>query len=391
MKLNFIDLFCGAGGLSHGLEKSGLNCLMGIDFLEPAVETFRKNHINSIGLCADLRELSISEIKKQINKKVHLICGGPPCQGFSTIGTNNAKDNRNHLFMEYVKFVKGFKPNYILIENVTGLLSTKNRDTLISVFNIFEQLGYHLDIRVLSANHYGVPQARRRVIIIGNNQNIENIYPQKISGNSINNINSTNITATVGWAFNNLLKYENNHFNHELSSTNISNEIEKKRIKYIPQGKSIRYERDEKQFLPKELWFEVDWENITEKRFREAKLVRLDSSKPSPTIVTDRKRYYHPEEDRYLTLREAAALQSFPPNFIFYGSLSKQWTQVGNAVPPIMAKEIGKSIIEMHKNRNKKINFNKNRNIDLIRSSAFKYDKENSSDLQNQSQIGFDL
>ena len=149
MKLNIIDLFCGAGGLSHGLEKSGLNCLMGIDFLEPAVETFRKNHINSIGLCADLRELSISEIKKQINKKVHLICGGPPCQGFSTIGTNDAKDNRNHLFMEYVKFVKGFKPNYILIENVTGLLSTKNRDALISVFNIFEQLGYHLDIRVL--------------------------------------------------------------------------------------------------------------------------------------------------------------------------------------------------------------------------------------------------
>ena len=124
MSFNFIDLFSGAGGLSHGLSKAGMNCLVGIDFLKPAIETFKHNHKNSHAICGDLREIETKDIKKLIkNRKVHLVCGGPPCQGFSTIGTNDADDSRNHLFMQYVKFVKDFNPNYILIENVTGLLS----------------------------------------------------------------------------------------------------------------------------------------------------------------------------------------------------------------------------------------------------------------------------
>ena len=124
-KVNFIDLFCGCGGFSHGLEKAGLRCLVGIDFLSDAIETFKLNHPNSLAICEDLKNLDPKEVKSLIqNKKVHLICGGP-CQGFSTIGTGDAEDSRNHLFLEFVKFVKYFKPNYILIENVTGLLAEK--------------------------------------------------------------------------------------------------------------------------------------------------------------------------------------------------------------------------------------------------------------------------
>ena len=126
--LTFIDLFSGAGGLSYGLEKAGLKCLLGLDFLEPAIDTFKLNHKNSIGMCADIQKIDTDDIKKIIKrKKVDLICGGPPCQGFSTIGTGDANDSRNHLFLDFVRFVKDFSPKYILIENVTGLLAKKMR------------------------------------------------------------------------------------------------------------------------------------------------------------------------------------------------------------------------------------------------------------------------
>ena len=376
-KLNFIDLFCGAGGLSSGLIKSGMNCLLGIDFLEPAIETFKQNHKSSIGICGDLREIKTEEIKKVIkNKKVHLICGGPPCQGFSTIGPGDAHDSRNHLFLEFVRFVKDFKPDFLIIENVTGLLAKKNRNTLESIFSCFEELGYHLDIRVLSANHYGVPQARRRVIIIGNKLRIENKYPEKKYNNKDNINPKLKKCRTVRWAFENLLSFRGKQYNHDIETAQIRKNIEKARIDFVPEGRFIRYERDEKEFLPKELWFDHDWNKISEKRFREAKYARLDRNLPSPTIVTNRKMYYHPTESRYLTVREAASLQSFPSNYKFSGSVTKQWTQIGNAVPPLMAEAIGRSIIEMHKGRRKKVKFLSKRDIESIRSYAFKYDKD---------------
>ena len=210
MKLNFLDLFCGAGGFSNGLESAGLNCLLGVDFLEPAIQTFERNHPNSIGICGDIQKIDTSDIRKKIkNKKVHLICGGPPCQGFSTIGKGDADDSRNHLFLDFVRFVKDFNPNYILIENVTGLLATKNRNTLQSIFNEFNKLGYHLDLKVLSSNHFGVPEVRRRVIIIGNNQKCRNFYPKKEYSNPGEIDPKLKPCRTVGWAFENGLSYYN--------------------------------------------------------------------------------------------------------------------------------------------------------------------------------------
>lgn len=126
MKYNFIDLFSGAGGLSYGFEKAGLNCLAGVDSYKQAIETFKKNHNKAIAFSEDIRKISINEFKKKIkNKKIQIICGGPPCQGFSTIGPGNAKDSRNHLFLQFVRFVKDLKPEIIVLENVTGLLAKK--------------------------------------------------------------------------------------------------------------------------------------------------------------------------------------------------------------------------------------------------------------------------
>ena len=351
-KLNFIDLFCGCGGFSYGLEKAGLNCLAGIDFLQDAIETFDLNHPNAASICEDLRKLDPKNVKSLIkNKKVHLICGGPPCQGFSTIGTGDAYDSRNHLFLEFVKFVDYFRPNYILVENVTGLMAEKNRSTLLSIFKCFEEIGYHIDVKVLCSDHYGVPEARRRVIFVGNNKNIKNEFPEQIYGDDV----GFRKRNTVGWAFKNLIKSKNKFFNHSIQQASIKKDIDLKRIRRVPEGKSIRYERDEKKYLPRSLWFDHDWDKMSENRFRDAKYYRLSRDKPSPTIMTKSNMYYHPTEDRHLTVREAAALQGFPPNFQIKGSLTKQWVQIGNAVPPMMSEQIGKCILLMHKNIRKKL------------------------------------
>lgn len=386
MKLNFIDLFCGAGGMSAGFINAGLNCLAGIDFNKDAVETFSHNHKNSIAICDNIRKIKIENFLDEIgNKKIHIICGGPPCQGFSTIGTGDAEDSRNHLFLEFVRFVKNIKPKIIVVENVTGLLAKKNINTLKSIFKCFEKLGYNLDIRVLSSHHYGVPQIRRRVIIIGNNLSVENLYPKKKFDINLDKKNGIMISKTVGDVFS---KIKPNDYNHDLNKAEISRKIEKNRIKYIPEGRSVRYQKDEIQLLPKKLWFDINWDEIGENRFREAKLLRLDKKKPSPTIVTNGRMYYHPTEDRYLTSREAASLQSFSKKFKFFGSHTSQWTQIGNAVPPVMAKEIGKCLIKMI--NSKKIIKNKFsvKDIEQIRSSAFNYGKDVYNNKQ-QSQISF--
>ena len=376
-KFKFIDLFCGAGGLSYGFEKAGLKCLVGVDSFKNAIETFKLNHKNSLGIDADIRKISIKDFKKKIkNQKIHIICGGPPCQGFSTIGPGDAEDSRNHLFLEFVRFVKELKPNIIVLENVTGLLAKKNINTLKSIFKCFEKLGYYLDVKVLSSNHYGVPQIRRRVILIGNRMKIQNLYPNK----EFYDVGKIDLKLkkyrTVEWAFKNLMKKKGKLLNHNLELAKIKSNLETQRISHVPEGKYIRYEKDEKKYLPKKLWFDHDWNTIGEKRFREARYYRLDRKKPSPTILTGGRMYYHPTENRFLTTREAASLQSFPGDFEFVGSNTSQWTQIGNAVPPIMAEAIGKSILKMLKNKSKKIKINKNTNIEFVRSSAFNYDKD---------------
>lgn len=377
MKYNFLDLFSGAGGLSKGFSNAGLNCVAGIDSSKSAIETFKLNHKNALGIDKDIRKISVKELNKLIkNKKIDVICGGPPCQGFSTIGPGNVEDSRNHLFLEFVRFVKELKPKIIVLENVTGLLAKKNINTLKSIFNCFENLRYSLDAKVLSSHHYGVPQIRRRIILIGNRIYKENIFPKKEYKDIEENNSKLKSARTVLWAFKNLIIHKNTTFNHNYETAKIKSNLETSRISHVPEGKSIRYERDEKKYLPKKLWFDHNWNEIREKRFREAKFLRLDRTKPSPTIVTGSRMYYHPTQHRYLTTREAASLQSFPANFEFKGTITSQWTQIGNAVPPLMAEAIGKSIVKMLKNRKRKIKKNRKTNIEFIRSTAFNYDKD---------------
>lgn len=345
--LNFIDVFSGAGGLSCGLEMAGLNCLLGIDNDMHAIATFAHNHPNAKVFCGDIQKLSPELLGALTQKKqIHAVVGGPPCQGFSTVGIGNPNDKRNSLFLQFLRITKELRPYFVIIENVTGLLAKKNEKSLRAILKQFNSLGYNLDVQVLSSHFFGVPEHRRRTIILGTRINSSPIFPSPTHG--IKKGEEFISPMTVGDAFLDLKDENGIIHNHDLDQAMVKNKIDLQRLKKIPEGKGIRYKTDEDAYLSKDLKFNIDWETIREKRFRQMKYQRLDTKLPSPTIMTHRYGYYHPTEHRFLTAREAAKCQSFPNNFVFLGPLSAQWRQIGNAVPPLLGKALGLTLKKMH-------------------------------------------
>ncbi len=345
----FIDLFSGCGGLSHGLELAGHKCLLGVDADKYAIESFAHNHKHAQTYLGDIKKLSEAKLKSLLkNQSIDMVVGGPPCQGFSTVGRGKVEDERNQLFREFVRIVKITKPKVILFENVTGLVARKNKPILELIFSHFEKLGYIMDARVLSAEEFGVPEKRRRAIIMGVLGG-ECIFPEPSHGSR-----GTKKLVTVGDVFKNLRASDGKTYNHDTSLASVKNDEDRQRLMHIPEGKGIRYQEDEKNYLPKKLWYGVEWKKLRENRFRQTRLQRLSLKNPSPTILTARTSYYHPKEPRYLTPREAAACQSFPNDFVFHGSQTAQFRQIGNAVPPILARALGETVKKLKFNTIKK-------------------------------------
>ena len=150
--LTFIDLFRGCGGLSCGLEMAGHRCLLGVDANKEAIQSFAQNHHEAEVYLGDIKLLKEKKLKQLLKgQKVDMVVGGPPCQGFSTVGRGEVEDERNQLFKEFVRIVKLTRPKVILFENVTGLVAKKNQEILSTIFKYFEKLGYNMDARILSA------------------------------------------------------------------------------------------------------------------------------------------------------------------------------------------------------------------------------------------------
>ena len=308
MKPNVIDLFAGCGGFSHGFEQAGFNILAFVEWWEPAIETFLKNHPNTKHLGRDITKISNSQIL-EYKGKTDIIIGGIPCQGFSLAGKRDPKDKRNQLYLEFLRFVEVISPRIAIIENVTGLLSMNAYDgekVLYKLVHGLICLNYFVSYRVLKASDYNVAQNRQRLIIIAKKIDA---FPKP------NERKGTVLEALYGISKETEL---NAHLHYNLTQETIE------RIKTLKQG-----ERLSKNYV--------------------CSKQRLFGDRPSKTIVT-KPMYIHPLEDRLLTPRELARLQSFPDDFFFCGSKTSMIKQIGNAVPPLMAKEIALKIKEDFEN-----------------------------------------
>lgn len=341
-RINVIDMFCGAGGLSLGFENEKFNTLLAIDLWDTAIKTFNHNRKNKVGFVEDINNIDEKYIKDKIgNTKVNGIIGGPPCQGFSLAGKRSVDDIRNQLYKQYFRVLSIINPDFFVIENVTGILNLDNGNFKNDIIKKAKDIGYNIHYKTLIASDYGVPQNRQRVFFIGIKSNLDkgNYEFPKPEDNKITCREALSDLPLLG----NKLKEESyicdpqNDYqklmrkdcefvmNHENSK---HTEETKKLISMIPEGGSIKD-------LP---------DKYKGSRVYSSLLRRMDSSKPSNTIDTGHRTYFHFKENRVISVREAARLQSFPDSYEFLGGKQSQYKQVGNAVPPILAKKVAKSI-----------------------------------------------
>jgi len=380
-----IDLFAGAGGLSEGLREAGFYCLYANEIKYRYSETYALNHPNTIIDQRDIRKVDARAVQKQLGVQrgeLDLIAGGPPCQGFSINAPIRSNDDeRNHLFREFLRFVDVFYPRAVLIENVPGLVSFEGGLTLQAILSILENHGYQSDVRILYAPHYGVPQTRWRTIIIGLREGLqintvfpEPIYEAPIRVNFSSRFEGRNIVALPGKvelpqyisvkdAIDDLPVLKNgeigtgikeyrtqpkNNFqramragsngavNHEAARLS---KINLERLAYISPGGN---------------WTDIPVELLPKgmQRARRSdhtkRYGRVNPNGLASTILTKCDphwgAYFHYSQDRTFTVREAARIQAFPDTFHFVGSRVEQYEQVGNAVPPLLAAAIGRSL-----------------------------------------------
>lgn len=314
---NFIDLFTGAGGLSCGLTMAGFKPVGSVEILDSAIKTYRRNfsenhHFGEVVESRDIREESVKLdlIEKVKGKHIHLIAGGFPCQGFSMAGNRIVDDERNSLYREMLNIVSRIKPDFVLMENVEGLRSMLGGEVEKKIISDYKEIGYEINVTVLNAADYGVPQTRRRVIFIGNRIGKKNYHPCPIY--------SPNEYRTVKDGIEKFLNLdEDKSINHEF--TRHTKEMIK-RLEILEQGKSLYANYSD-------AWKRVFWD------------------KPSPTVKENHGGVnVHPLLPRVMTARELASLQSFPDDFIFEGTKKWQLVQIGNAVPPLLGKAIGLTI-----------------------------------------------
>lgn len=303
MKPRILDLFAGCGGFSQGFTEAGCDVIAFVEQWQPAVATYQQNHPTAQLIGTDITKIKNNDIEKY-KGDVEIIIGGPPCQGFSFCGKRDPKDKRNQLYKHFLRFVEVIQPIYVVLENVPGLLSMKDADgerILHKIVEKFIEQDYSVTYKILDAADYGVPQQRKRLFIIARKikWSSSDFFPKR----------------TVADALGDLTNQENILNAHEFFSPTKTT-IQK--IRELKEG-----ERMSRKF------------NTSRQR--------LFADKPSRTILT-MPIYIHPYYDRFLTPRELARLQSFPDSFLFCGSKIDKVKQIGNAVPPLLAKRIAESL-----------------------------------------------
>lgn len=392
-KIKFIDVFCGCGGLSYGLEMAGLECLAAIDFKAVAIETFNLNHVNPVGLLRDLTKFKPQDLAEIIGtNELDLVVGGPPCQGFSSArtqgGANFGKkiidDPRRDLYKNFLAFVEYFQPKIFVMENVLGIKRTANGVYFTKIQEKSRSLGYTVAPIEINCWEYGVPQKRIRQLFIGTRQGMPLFMPANHLTKTHYHTDLTSESnsklspmVTLGEAIGDLPILEANS-GYEVSEYDLA--IREKHLKkyggrYVInemrsdyQGKLtwhvarphsdrdlrdfllLREGENSKQAIARGISLETPYsmESFGDKYKRQSREALCS------TIVAHLKKdglmFIHPTQNRSLTPREAARIQSFPDNFNFVGPRGNVYEQIGNAVPPLVGRAIGFAVKKYVKN-----------------------------------------
>ena len=352
MKPTVIDLFAGVGGLSLGFEKAGFDVVLANEYDSSIAEAYLKNHQQTKMIVGDITKLNLDDVFGPYINKIDVVIGGPPCQGFSQKGQRKTiYDERNFLFKYYVEVVRLVKPKYFVMENVPNLLTAENGFFRKEVTELFNSLGYSLTPGVLNAADYGVPQNRRRAVIIGKLNGVAPAMPLPLSQK-----------VTIWDAIEDLAFLASGEGSEEQSYRSapksayakllrgnceiLSNHIATRHSKLALERLAMIPPNSGKEVLPKE--------HLT-KSIYSGTWTRMGKDEISVTITTrfdtpSSGKFTHPYLDRAITVREAARIQSFPDDFVFTGTKSSQMKQVGNAVPPLLAKAVADTIMADIKN-----------------------------------------
>lgn len=371
-----ISVFSGAGGMSLGFSRSGLKPIVGFDINQDACRTYERNlgvpsHNLNLGAGDQSEALKILEG----SKNALAVVGGPPCQGFSTAGDRSGKDPRNQLIFNYLALVERLRPRWFFFENVEGLLTSESGRSVSELLRCFIKIGYSVRLEKVNFAAYGLPQSRKRVLIIGNRLGLDFHFPMEthsyFSGKhsylSLYPSSPNLLEAIAGLPKpsrkSQMLAYESepiNDYDRSMRAGNDSREVslhysapsekDVERFRHLEQGQTMKD-------LPEELWHpsfrrrafrRVADGTPTEKRGgAPSGIKRLRGEYSALTITSAANReFIHPCEDRPLSIREAARLQSFPDSFEFEGNGSSVMTQVGNAVPPLAAEFFARALIE---------------------------------------------
>lgn len=350
MEFNVLDLFCGAGGFSAGLDSlENINTVMAVDFDKYATETFKNNFKDTYVITGDLTN---KDIKREIievarERNVNMIVGGPPCQGFSLKGKNLGLDDpRNFLFLEYYELVKEIMPEVFVIENVKNLLNSEGGYFKDQIIEKFTSLGYILNYGVLNAKNFGVPESRERAIIIGSLSRSVGLPNYDIKPVTVRDAISdlAYLNSGEGEFEADYINDAQSSYQKKLRGKKLYNHMATNHSKLALEKLAMIPPEGDKSSLPIELHgkqkFATTWS-------------RLEWDTYSPTIDTrfdtpSNGRNSHPFLNRSITPREAARIQSFHDDFIFYGPKSSVCRQIGNAVPPLLGKAIGQAILDAY-------------------------------------------
>ena len=344
-----IDLFAGVGGLSLGFEQAGFKIVWANEFNKSIADAYKKNHPYTIVDSRDIRDIDIQEEFKKYIGNIDVVMGGPPCQGFSQKGKRiGLNDERNFMFQKFVEVVSIVRPKFFVLENVPNILTAEKGYFKDQIINSFCKLGYHLDVKILKAENYGVPQIRRRAVFIGKlGKDMEYKIPDFANSKVCVEDAIGDLPILLSGEGVNFVEYSHkpmNKYQEEMrkGSDGIWNHVATNhnkaaldRLKYVSLTST-------KNDLPKEQQtksiYSGTWTRINPKGLVRTITTRFDTPASGQFTL--------PFQDRCLTVREAARLQSFQDTFIFYGNKTNQMLQVGNAVPPMLAKVIAETILK---------------------------------------------